>query len=999
MVFLSGASVFAAILFGTATAAAQVILQTVNELNSGGSNPANWTNAIWGGGPAAATVGNDYLTAMISGTNAAVRTINTSTLVQSFTGDHLIISNGCALYLKHAGTNCTVNLILDGGQVIEHGGGSASAPVMLGGTLQVNSNTNTLGVSGSYSGTDYFNLGSDQSGGNHNIWLQANVSGSGNIIVNMLAVTPNTLSLFGTNSAFTGSWTNNDGTIEIESGSVNALGSGPVIMTLAGTTFLNFNSTNNLVITNSILGNGTVIKLNTDTVTLSAPNTYTGATIISNGVLQIGAGFSITNSSPLSLEGGTLDASLIGGLVLTNSQQMNCNGTLISNLTASTGNTLNFNMSAASNDILNITGSLTLIGNPGLQIIPMGFIPSGTYRLINYSGTIQGGGSFSLITNGVTETFQLNTSTPGQINVNVTGSQRHLIWQGNSSSTWDTTTANWTGDSTVYGVGDNVTFNDSANPGSTFVQISSSTLYPGSMTISNSGLYYTFYGASSVGIITSGTLTKLGTNEVDFATSGNQFSGPIDIEGGILSVGAGSDFGSLVPNTVTNNWITNNGVLQVNMDTNAVAFNMPISGSGSLVITNGGSGGVTVSIGGMGHNTYTGLTTIGDGCQLNIATSNALGSTSSGTIVLPNGRLGVVSYVGSMTVLEPLTISGTGIGSAPGALYVNNGGNNNGNVVTWAGPVTIAGNTQVRAVNANTRMNLSNTVLGTNVALECTAGDAASLSTDGSAIIDFQNAVSLGSSGSLVADGVGTVYLDDGTNAWGGGTTVAGGTLRVNGVLNGGTVTVNNNPTNTATLAGSGTILGSVTVQANAILSPGSYSAIGTLTVSNSVTLQGTTVMRLDRNNAQNADKLAANSVAFGGTLTVTNNGAAVQGGDTFQLFSGSVSGAFTITNLPPLSAPLTWTNVSAGTIMVLNTNPAPVPWTNSFVVRNGTNLIFQINPTTSGASYTLQSTPSLKPPIVWTTVQQVTAGAPALIFTNPILPGSSNMFYRTKNP
>lgn len=983
-----GATIFGAILFAAATVPAATIFQTVNQASSG-----QWTDAIWGSPPAVATAGNDYISAMVSGTHFAVRTINTATQIQSFAGDHLIISNGCALYLKNAGTNCDANIILDGGQIIEHGTVSPTSPVWLGGTLQVNSSTNTLGVQGSYSGANFFNLGSDQGGGNHDIWLQANVSGNGSIIVNMLPNTPNTLALLGTNTAFTGAWTNNNGTIEIESGSVDALGSGPVILTFGSTTFLSFNSTSDLVITNPIFGNGSVIKLNTNTVTLSATNTYNGATVISNGVLRIGTGFGLTNSSLISIEGGTLDASLIGGLTLAtyNNQQMNGNGTLISNLTASTGNTLNFNLSPSTNDILNVTGSLTLNGNPTLALTAFGFIPSGTYRLINYNGTIQGGGSFSVVPPaGSSEIFALDTSTPGQVNLNVTGSQRHLTWTGNGGSTWNTTTVNWTGDATVYGVGDSVTFDDTANPSSTFVQLANSTLYPGAMTVNNTTKQYIFYGSSpSTGIISSGTLTKAGTNELDFISSGNNFSGPIDIQAGILSVGNGGDYGSLVPGAVTSNSITNNGVLRVNMDANAVAFNMPISGSGSFEVTGGG---VTVTIGGNGHNSYTGLTTIGDGCQLNIATANALGSTSSGTIVQANGRLGVASYVGSMTVAEPLIVSGTGISTAPGALYLNNGGNNNGNTVTWAGPVTLAGNTQVRAINQNVRMNFSNTVLGTNVALQCTAGNVASPTVDSSAIIDFQNTLSLGGSGSLLADGVGTVFLD-GNDVWGGGTTVTRGALRVGGTLNGGNVTVNPGA-NSATLAGSGTIMGPVTVMANGILTPGDYSAIGTLTVNNSVTLSGTTVMRLDRNNAQDADLLAASSVTFGGTLTVTNVGAALQGGDTFQLFSGSISGTFATINLPSLPSPLFWDTSLLGSGIITVGSPAPI--TGQPQIVNGTNFVWSTT-SVSGSNYVLQATSTLNPPVAWSDIITNAGTGGTLNFTNPITSGFPQRFFRFK--
>jgi len=900
-----------------------------------------------------------------------LRTLNTAS-AQTFAGDSLIITNGGALYLKHAGVVATANVVLSGGQIIEHGGGTGSTTTPLGGTLQVLTDT-----------TAQYVIGSDQGSGNHDIWLQSTLSGSGNLIVNMLANLPNTLALYGTNSAYSGNWTNNNGTIEMRSGSVNALGSGSVTMTTANSTFLSFNSTNNLVINNPIYGNGNVIKLNTNTVTLNTNNTYTGATTISNGVLKIGANSSITDSSVISLVGGigTLDVSAVGGLVMNSaaSQGMNCNGTVIGNLTVSAGNTLKFNLTPTTNDILNVTGSLTLNGSPSLNLTLSGFKPSGTYRLINYSGTIPGGGAFTLVPPaGSSETFGLDTSTPGQVNLVVAGAVNNLIWVGDGSqNNWDTTTANWTGGTNIFPTGDNVTFNDTGSsvPNINFVV----SVAPSSITVSNTTRQYIFgvvAAGTPPGIVTSGGLTKLGTNELDFVTSGNNISGPINIQSGILSIGTGGSTGSLGTGS-----ITNNGILQVNMGGGAVAFNSVISGSGSLQVTGGGA---TVSIGGNGHNSYTGLTTIGDGCQLNIATSNALGSTSSGTIVLANGRLGVASSVGSMTVSEPVVINGTGIAGAPGALYVNTSGNN----VTWAGPITIASASQIRVVNPNARMNFSGTVLGTNVALECTAGNTAR---DATSVITFSNTLSLGNGGSLTADGLAVIVLAGSTNVWGGGTTVANGTLLVNGKLDGGAVTVNS----PGTLGGSGTILGSVAVSGGS-LAPGN-SGIGTLTISNSVTLDGTStnVMELNRTNAQNADLLAASSMTFDGTLTVVNIGPALQGGNTFQLFSGAISGTFAVTNLPALSSTnLYWdTSLLNSGIIKVGSIVAPTPIITPPAV-SGTNFILQVASSQAGFNYVLQATPALAP-ATWTGVQTNAGTGGTLNFTIPIAPGNPQQFFR----
>jgi hypothetical protein len=88
--------------------------------------------------------------------------------------------------------------------------------------------------------------------------------------------------------------------------------------------------------------------------------------------------------------------------------------------------------------------------------------------------------------------------------------------------------------------------------------------------------------------------------------------------------------------------------------------------------------------------------------------------------------------------------------------------------------------------------------------------------------------------------------------------------------------------------------------------------------------------MKLNRDNSPNSDRIVSlsPSITAGGTLTVTNIGAGLQAGDTFQLFSTNVSGAFAVTNLPASdlvnNLKYTWTNKLAinGTIVVLTAGP-----------------------------------------------------------------------------
>jgi autotransporter-associated beta strand protein len=189
------------------------------------------------------------------------------------------------------------------------------------------------------------------------------------------------------------------------------------------------------------------------------------------------------------------------------------------------------------------------------------------------------------------------------------------------------------------------------------------------------------------------------------------------------------------------------------------------------------------------------------------------------------------------------------------------------------------------------------------------------------------------------------------------------------------------------TLAGVGNVSGDVTV--NGASSPG---PLGTLNFANNLALSGTVVMELNRTNAPNADLISAATLAFGGTLTVTNLGGTLQAGDSFQLFSGSISGMFTATNLPVLSSTNLFWDMSKlnsqGIISVaLEPAAAPVIFPPSW---NGTSLILQASSQT-GFNYVLQSTDQLAPPN-WTAIQ-TNAGGGLLTFTIPVGGGSQQFF------
>src|SRR6185503_4665024 len=121
------------------------------------------------------------------------------------------------------------------------------------------------------------------------------------------------------------------------------------------------------------------------------------------------------------------------------------------------------------------------------------------------------------------------------------------------------------------------------------------------------------------------------------------------------------------------------------------------------------------------------------------------------------------------------------------------------------------------------------------------------------------------------------------------------------------------------TIAGNGTLNGGALVGALGTVSAGGNNAIGTLTVTGDVNLGGTNFMELNNTNAVGGtnDQIAAQTMTMGGTLIVTNIGARLHVGDTFQLFmtTGALGGSFTTVLMPTNDATVatyTWTDNTA---------------------------------------------------------------------------------------
>lgn len=205
------------------------------------------------------------------------------------------------------------------------------------------------------------------------------------------------------------------------------------------------------------------------------------------------------------------------------------------------------------------------------------------------------------------------------------------------------------------------------------------------------------------------------------------------------------------------------------------------------------------------------------------------------------------------------------------------------------------------------------------------------------------------------------------------------------------------------TLAGNGTVRGPVTVT-NRRLNPGTPAALGTLTISNSLTLLGSytkTTFRINKDGGPVQDRIAGiTTLTCAGSLTVTNIGLTEPvAGDSFQLFAAnSIVGSFDSLTLPSLTdTNLSWnTNnlYTTGTISVSGTAPPQPTILPVALDGTGTNLLLRVG-TDAAFEYVLETTTNLAPVVIWTPVQ-TNAGTGGVV-TNliPVSKTTPKRFYR----
>jgi autotransporter-associated beta strand protein len=260
-------------------------------------------------------------------------------------------------------------------------------------------------------------------------------------------------------------------------------------------------------------------------------------------------------------------------------------------------------------------------------------------------------------------------------------------------------------------------------------------------------------------------------------TSDATYTGGTTINAGTMQIGNGGTTGSILGDVI------DNGTLAFNR-ADTVTFSGVISGTGSVVQAGSGT---TILTGG---NTYSGGTTIAAG-TLQLGNGG-----TSGSILGDVANNGTLVFNSSDTVAFPGVISGTGnLVQAGSGTTVLTGGN------SYAGGTTIAAGT----------LQLGNG--GTTGSIIGNVTDYGTLSFNRADIVTFPGVIS--GTGSVVQAGPGMLVLP-GANFYGGGTTLAAGTIVVG----------NNSALGTGTLAmAAGTTL--------------SFLGNTNLTVANPITISG----------------------------------------------------------------------------------------------------------------------------------------------------------------
>lgn len=511
-------------------------------------------------------------------------------------------------------------------------------------------------------------------------------------------------------------------------------------------------------------------------------------------------------------------------------------------------------------------------------------------------------------------------------------------WVGDLSATWDTTALNWTNadfGTLAYTNGTKARFDDTLDATALNTNITlSATHLPLSVTFNNSTYNYSLSGGDMSGAM---TLTKLGAGALTLNVANNHSGGSTLGGSGVVRIandsalgtgavflsGAGLSSDGATARTITNavtvsantvlgdavtsGTLTFSGPMNFGAGGRDLIVNSPVIFSGAL--TNGGldekKGPGTLTYSGVTGEQTSGQWQIEDG---NFVISGGSLNRTGGGIRIGNTNVdGVSRLIITNGAVVNVTVTGlnarVGSDQAPGASATSTNILDLSGTLAWltnqAGFMFIGTAGQFSQINllAGGLLQIAQFSAGANTSELNLNGGTLSPTTNRATFLQGLTSAFV-RSGGVTFDtrgfdiGVAQPLLD-GTGG-GGLTKIGNGVLSLNGINTYTGLTA----VSAGSLGGTGVVSGPVTISATGTLAPGN--SIGTLTISNSLTLAGNVVIELDSSAPQSNDVVnVTGSLAYGGTLTPTNLGPALVAGDSFQIFSPGGSGSITVAGLP----------------------------------------------------------------------------------------------------
>ena len=813
----------------------------------------------------------------------------------------------------------------------------------------------------------------------------------------------------------------------------------------------------------SLDGAMTLNKTGGGTLTLANTNSFTGATTVSNGTLLAHGSLTrsaVTVRSGATLGGnGRLGAApvLQSGAILAPGNGIGGAGTLtITNaLTESGGINNRFDLSndptsLVKNDQIIVVGTLSVSGKNFIRVNLLdGPLSNGVYTLIKYGSFAGSLTNFTLVNaNGIL------TNPPGEIAilVNDVRTPGNLTWVGNGvNNAWDNgTTTNWlnAGNPDAFYFFDTVLFDDSGSTNPPVNLVGS--LTPASVTV-NATKNYAFSGSGSISGY--GTLTKSNSGTLTISAT-NDLAGPTVIAGGVLSVpflanadlpgpigAADSSPDNLIFSGGTLRYTGGNGSTDRGATFAAAGGTIEVASGGTVLTLNGLlTGGGSLTKRGPGRldvntvNDYSGGTVINEG-TVRLANVDGLGvgtvtlnGTSSSAILLFGGdaqTLGnTLNVVGTNNIVKNSgndTVSDM-IGSGTLHLITNSGATFSmaGNMSGFSGTIVAdalsnlrfypstgsasatfdigTGNCLLNNRNGGLTVQLGALIGGPNTSIEgASSADSTSTYVIGGKNLDttFAGRINQRTAARVAAItkiGTGKLTLSGvATNL--GATTINGGVLQVDGQITRSAVTVNAG----GTLAGSGRLGGPVTVNAGGTLAPGA--SVGTLTISNNLTLSTGCVLNFELGTTNASDRVVVRTnLVLRGTLNVTNVAGFGAGTYTLLTYGGSLSGTLPTVGSKPVGYSWAVNTNTAGQVRLVAQVQTP-PVLGDIKIINDVVELTGSGPA-NDTCYVLASTNVALPMANWTRVAtNQFDGSGSFTFTNSIDSSEPQKFYRLQLP